>query len=88
MSLDAFTSRSYAQGMVIELTSEDQNRLAELAQATQRSEAEVAREAMHWFLAPQEPHSAIIARARRDVLEGRTIDHDELFTEIDRMLAE
>jgi len=55
--------------MVIELTAEDQNRLAELAQAMQRSEAEVAREAMHWFLVPQEPHSAIIARARREVLE-------------------
>jgi predicted transcriptional regulator len=73
--------------MVIELTTEDQIRLTELAEATQRPETELAREAMHWFLAPRESHSEIIARSRLEIAEGRTIGHDELFAQIDHLLG-
>jgi predicted transcriptional regulator len=74
--------------MIIELTAEDQQRLTKMSEATQRSEAALAREAMHWFLTPHESHEEAIARARLDVAEGRTIDHDVLFEQIDRMLSE
>jgi predicted transcriptional regulator len=74
--------------MIIELTSEDQARLMAMAAATQRSEADLAEEAMHWFLAPRQLEVESLARARRDIAEGRTIDHDVLFAQLDRMLSE
>jgi len=74
--------------MVIDLTNEDQGRLAEMAAAMQMSEAEVAREAMHWSLAPREAESEIIARSRREIAEGKTFGHEELFAQIDSMLGE
>jgi len=74
--------------MVIDLTSVDQGRLAEMAAVMQISEAEVAREAMHWFLAPRESESEIIARSRLEIAEGKTIGHEELFAQIETLLDE
>jgi predicted transcriptional regulator len=53
--------------MVIELTSEDQARLTEMAEATQRSEVDLAKEAMHWFLAPRQSEGKRLERARLDI---------------------
>lgn len=74
--------------MVTELTNEDQVRLSELAAYTKRTEAELAREAMRWFLRPIVSHDEMITRARRDAREGRTVAHDELFGQIGNLLGE
>jgi predicted transcriptional regulator len=87
-ALDERSVRSYAFDMVIELTSDDQIRLSAMAANTQRSESEIAREAMHWFLSDTEPHSGLIAQARTAVAEGRVVDHEVLFQQLDRLIDE
>jgi predicted transcriptional regulator len=74
--------------MVIELTGEDQSRLTAMAAFTQRSEADLAREAMHWFLRATESHSELIASSRKQIAENRTVDHDALFAEIEGLLEQ
>jgi predicted transcriptional regulator len=73
--------------MVIELTHEDQARLAQLAKATDISEQVIAREALHWFLARPESHTERIEASRKQVAAGITISHEDLFAEIDRFLS-
>ena len=65
--------------MIIELTSEDQHRLSELAEATQRSETDIAKETMHWFLNGQ--HQSIaeaVAEGDKDFEQGAVLEHDEV----------
>jgi predicted transcriptional regulator len=65
--------------MVIELTSEDQHRLSELAEATQRSEADIARETMHWFLHSQHQSLAeAVAEGDEDFERGDVLEHQEV----------
>jgi predicted transcriptional regulator len=77
--LDAASVESYAQGMVIELTSEDQDQLAELAGATRQSEAEIAKEALHWFLqGQQESLAAAVKDGDDDFERGDVLEHHEV----------
>jgi predicted transcriptional regulator len=79
LGLDASTAQSYAQLMVIELTSEDKVRLAELADATRQSEADLAKEALHWFLAAQEESlAAAIKEGDDDFERGEVFEHHEV----------
>jgi len=65
--------------MVIELTSEDQHRLSELAEATQRSEADIAKETMHWFLNGQHQSVAeAVAEGDEDFERGDVLEHHEV----------
>jgi predicted transcriptional regulator len=65
--------------MVIELTSEDQMHLAELAGATRQSEAELAKEALHWFLIGQrESLAAAIKEGDDDFERGDVFEHHEV----------
>ena len=65
--------------MVIELTSEDQHRLSELAEATQRSEADIAKETMHWFLNGQHQSLAeAVAEGDKDFERGDVLEHHEV----------
>ena len=54
---------------MIELTSEDQDQLAELAGATRQSEAEIAKEALHWFLQGQQESLAAAIKDGDDDFE-------------------
>jgi predicted transcriptional regulator len=72
--------------VVIELTSEDQHRLSELAEAMQRSEADIAKETMHWFLNGK--HQSIaeaVAEGDKDFERGDVLEHHEVvaqFTDV------
>ncbi|HEY5382402.1 MAG TPA: hypothetical protein VIJ65_09105, partial [Acidobacteriaceae bacterium] len=62
--------------MVIELTSEEQSQLAQLAEATRRSEAEIAHDVMHWFLLEQEKSFvAAVQEGDDDFVRGDTVEH-------------
>lgn len=65
--------------MVIELTTEDQSRLSALAASMERSEREIAQEAMHWFLIGQEEDfHAAIAAGDQDFERGDVWEHHEV----------
>jgi len=73
--------------MTVDLTLENQALLQQAAATMHRSESDLANEAMHWYLstfaAPDEDeHNAKMVRARQQIAEGRTIDHEDLFAEI------
>jgi predicted transcriptional regulator len=73
--------------MVIELTADEMLKLKALAEVTQRPETELAREAMHWFLSVRHDDTAAIAQSREDIAAGRTIEHRDLFAQIERELS-
>jgi predicted transcriptional regulator len=65
--------------MNVELTTEDQSRLAQLAEATQRPAAEIAHEVMHWFLMQQEQSfAAAVQEGDDDFARGDTIEQHEV----------
>ncbi|HZL27291.1 MAG TPA: hypothetical protein VFC39_12260 [Acidobacteriaceae bacterium] len=65
--------------MVIELTSEDQMRLSELADATRQTATELAKEALHWFLVGQrESLAAAVKEGDEDFDRGDVFEHHEV----------
>ena len=65
--------------MVIELTSEDEMRLSELADATRQPATELAKEALHWFLVGQrEPLAAAVKEGDEDFERGDVFEHHEV----------
>ena len=65
--------------MIIELTREDQIVLTQLAQATDRSENEIAADVMHWFLHEQDKSFAeAVQEGDDDFGRGDVVEHDEV----------
>jgi predicted transcriptional regulator len=73
--------------MVVELTSVQEERLQHLAAETNRSPRELVQEGFDYFLAYKEDIRATVKRGRDDIAAGRLIPHDEVFAEIDQLLA-
>ncbi len=73
--------------MSVQLTVEQESELAHLAQASERTADDLAQEAVARFLQAQEEHRAAIGRSRAQIAAGRTVSHEEVFSNLKKRMG-